>query len=71
MQVNDVSVEELRRDLGDYLRRVDRGERVIVLDRGRPVAELRPPSVGAELDRLILAGVSLRLFALVALNRSS
>ncbi len=54
---NTVGVGELRQNLSRYLRRVERGERLIVTDRNRPVAELGPPpSMGAELDRLVLAG---------------
>jgi prevent-host-death family protein len=52
-----VGVAELRQNLSRYLRRVERGERLIVTDRNRPVAELGPPpSTGAELDRLIAEG---------------
>jgi prevent-host-death family protein len=51
-----VGVAELRQNLSTYLRRVARGERLIVTDRNRPVAELGPPPSGAELDRLIAAG---------------
>jgi prevent-host-death family protein len=57
MYMNTVGVGELRQNLSRYLRRVARGERLIVTDRNRPVAELGPPpAVGAELDRLILEG---------------
>lgn len=52
-----VGVAELRRNLSKYLRRVERGERLIVTDRNRPVAELGPPATsGADLDRLIAGG---------------
>jgi len=52
-----VGVAELRQNLSRYLRRVERGERVVVTDRNRPVAELGPPaSTGAALDRLIAEG---------------
>lgn len=52
-----VGVAELRQNLTRYLRRVARGERLVVTDRNRPVAELGPPpSTGAALDRLILEG---------------
>jgi prevent-host-death family protein len=52
-----VGVAELRQNLSVYLRRVERGERLIVTDRNRPVAELGPaPSTGAALDRLIADG---------------
>lgn len=52
-----VGVAELRQNLSVYLRRVRRGERLIVTDRNRPVAELGPPSSkGQDLDRLIAEG---------------
>ncbi len=52
-----VGVAELRQNLSVYLRRVQRGERLIVTDRNRPVAELGPPaSTGPALDRLIAEG---------------
>jgi prevent-host-death family protein len=38
----NVSVRELKDRLSEYLRRVQSGERVIVTDRGRMVAELVP-----------------------------
>jgi prevent-host-death family protein len=48
---------ELRRNLSRYLERAERGERFVVTDRNRPVAELGPPpSTGGALDRLIAAG---------------
>ncbi len=54
---NSVGVAELRQNLSRYLRRVEQGERLLVTDRNRPVAELGPPpSTGAELDRLIAEG---------------
>ena len=42
-----VAVKELKNRLSAYLRDVARGERIFVTDRGRIVAELRPPSVEA------------------------
>jgi prevent-host-death family protein len=52
-----VGVAELRQNLSRYLRRVANGERLLVTDRNRPVAELGPPSSsGADLDRLIADG---------------
>jgi prevent-host-death family protein len=53
-----VGVAELRQNLSKYLRRVARGERLVVTDRNRPVAELGPPPAsGTDLDRLIAAGL--------------
>ena len=55
--MNTVGVAELRQNLSRYLRRVQRGERLVVTDRNRPVAELGPPpTTGAALDRLIADG---------------
>jgi len=52
-----VGIAELRQNLSRYLRRVERGERLLVTDRNRPVAELGPPPTsGATLDRLIVEG---------------
>lgn len=54
---NTVGIAELRQNLSLYLRRVENGERLLVTDRNRPVAELGPaPSNGASLDRLIAEG---------------
>ncbi|MEO5575309.1 MAG: type II toxin-antitoxin system prevent-host-death family antitoxin [Gaiellaceae bacterium] len=54
---NTVGVAELRQNLSRYLRRVERGERLVVTDRNRPVAELGPlATAGTELDRLIAEG---------------
>jgi prevent-host-death family protein len=59
--MNTVGVAELRQNLSRYLRRVERGERLVVTDRNRPVAELGPPPTsGAALDRLIADGRVLR-----------
>jgi prevent-host-death family protein len=55
--MNTVGVAELRQNLSRYLRRVERGERLVVTDRNRPVAELGPPvTSGAALDRLLAEG---------------
>ena len=52
-----VGIAELRQNLSVYLRRVSRGERLVVTARNRPVAELGPaPSTGGDLDRLIAEG---------------
>jgi prevent-host-death family protein len=58
MYMNEsVGVAELRQNLSVYLRRVSRGERLVVTDRNRPVAELGPvPTTGPDLDRLIAEG---------------
>lgn len=52
-----MGVAQLRQNLSRYLRRVEQGERLIVTDRNRAVAELGPPpSTGQGLDRLIAEG---------------
>jgi prevent-host-death family protein len=51
-----VGVAQLRQNLSKYLRRVARGERLVVTDRNRPVAELGPVSRSGTLDRLIAEG---------------
>lgn len=45
-----VGVRELKNQLSRYLRRVRAGERVVVTERGRPVAVISSPAVPA-LDR--------------------
>jgi prevent-host-death family protein len=55
--MDTVGIAELRQNLSRYLARVERGERLVVTDRNRPVAELGPPSsTGEALDRLIAEG---------------
>lgn len=40
-----VGIRELKNRLSQYLKRVGAGERVLVTERGRPVAVISPPSV--------------------------
>jgi len=57
MYMTTVGIAELRQNLSKYLRLVDKGERLVVTDRNRPVAELGPPSsTGEALDRLMAEG---------------
>lgn len=52
-----VGIRELRQDLSRYLRRVRAGERLVVTDRGRPLAVLAPfAEEGNVLDRLVAEG---------------
>lgn len=54
---DSVGVAQLRQNLSVYLRRVRGGERLVVTDRNRPVAELGPATTtGPGLDRLIAEG---------------
>lgn len=57
-----VGARELKTRLGTYLRRVREGQRILVTDRGIPVAELRGLDTGNEtlegrLQRLEAAGL--------------
>ena len=38
-----VGIRELKNRLSEYLNRVKTGERVMITDRGRPVAVISPP----------------------------
>jgi len=49
-----VGIRELKNGLSRYLKRVRSGERVLVTERGRPVAVISPPAVTAA-DRQIEA----------------
>ena len=40
-----VGIRELKNHLSQYLKRVRTGERVVVTERGRPVAIISPPAV--------------------------
>lgn len=55
--MEQVSVRELRQHLTRYLRRVEKGERLVVTERRRPVALLGPlPEQEDVLDYLIATG---------------
>ena len=60
-----VGTRELKTRLGGYLRRVRAGHRIVITDRGEPVAELRPlgrlSNEAAALDRLRALGAVTRL----------
>jgi antitoxin (DNA-binding transcriptional repressor) of toxin-antitoxin stability system len=49
-----VDIAELRANLGDYLRRVEEGERFVVMEGDHPVVEMAPPR--SRLDQLIAEG---------------
>lgn len=60
-----VGTRELKTRLGGYLRRVRAGQRLVITDRGEPVAELRPierlESEASALGRLLALGTVTRL----------
>ncbi len=59
-----VGTRELKTRLGGYLRHVRAGHRLVITDRGEPIAELRPieeaPTEAAALDRLRAIGTVTR-----------
>ncbi|MGH2727777.1 MAG: type II toxin-antitoxin system Phd/YefM family antitoxin [Actinomycetota bacterium] len=56
-QVAQVGVREFRSNLRRWIDAVQRGEDVVVTERGRPVARLMRASASSKLDALIAAGV--------------
>lgn len=53
-----VGIRELKSRLSEYVDRARGGETVVITDRGRPVAELRPLSGRTSLESLIDAGLA-------------
>lgn len=54
--MSEVGVAQLRRELKDWLERVQSGDEVVITDRGHPVARLSGINVGPLLDRLVAEG---------------
>lgn len=52
--MGEVGIRELKNHLSEYLKRAGSGERLVVTERGRPVAVISPPAVKAA-DRRIEA----------------
>lgn len=59
----DVAISELRANLKSYVDRAQAGERVVVTERGVPVARLGPAEEESLLDRLERDGVLTRATA--------
>lgn len=53
MSTQTVGSRELKVRLGTYLRRVRNGQRLVVTDRGLPVAELRPIEAGTATEAIL------------------
>lgn len=53
MSRQTVGSRELKVRLGTYLRRVRGGQRLVVTDRGQPVAELRPIEAETDTDAIL------------------
>ena len=54
--MSEVGVAQLRRELKDWLDRVQSGDEVVITDRGRPIARLSGVHSSALLDRLAEEG---------------
>jgi prevent-host-death family protein len=55
-----VGIRDLKARLSAYVELAHSGQTVVVTDRGRPVAELRPVGAPSTLDSLIEAGLATR-----------
>ncbi len=53
-RMGEVGIRELKNRLSEYLKRAGSGERLVVTERGRPVAVISPPALKA-VDRRIEA----------------
>ena len=42
MTANQISVDEIKRDLPKFLKRVESGEKLVIMKEGRPLAEIEP-----------------------------
>jgi len=59
--VTSVGIRELKGQLSRYLKRVRSGERLVVTERGRPVAVISPAGAGAaeqRIDAMLQRGVA-------------
>lgn len=60
--MTSIGIRNLKNQLSRYVRRAQRGERILVTDHGRVIAELGPPHQGSEgeisrYDALVSAGI--------------
>jgi prevent-host-death family protein len=46
--MDQVSIEEMQRDLAAYLQRVEAGETLVIVRAGQPVAEIKPVAAGTK-----------------------
>jgi prevent-host-death family protein len=60
MSRQQVGIRELKSRLSEYVDRARAGETLVITDRGRPVAEIRPLSGRSTLDALIADGLATR-----------
>ena len=52
----EVGIRELKNGLSRFLKQVQRGETVVVTDRGRPVARIVAAGIPPEMGRLLAEG---------------
>lgn len=52
----EVGVRELKNKLSGYLRRVERGETLVVTARGKPIARILPAGIPEDLAPLVAEG---------------
>jgi prevent-host-death family protein len=55
--MTDVATSELRANLSEWIRRAREGERVVITDRGVPVARILPVDAESTLQRLMREGI--------------
>ena len=46
-----INIQDMERDLAGYLRRVQAGETLLVLDAEQPLAEIKPPTITKKTER--------------------
>ena len=46
MTANQISVDEIKRDLPKFLKRVESGEKLVIMKEGRPLAGIEPVKQG-------------------------
>ena len=61
MVMRTINVTELKAHLSEYLRRAQNGERIVVRDRGTPIAELAPLRAAGNVWERLSAEKGLRL----------
>ena len=60
MSSQQVGIRELKSRLSEYVDRARAGETLVITDRGRPVAEIRPLSGRTTLETLLDEGLATR-----------
>ena len=61
--MQEIGAFEAKNTLGALLKRVERGEEIIISRRGKPVARLVPSGIGTDLAAARAAAASLRTLA--------